>query len=125
MSARSSRRRQRPRPDAAIPQTAAETRTRPLWPLLPALFLAVLVAYQPVWRGGLLWDDGGHLTRAGLRSTTGLWRIWFDLGATQQYYPMAHSAFWLFHRLWGDDTLGYHLVNISLHALSAFLVAVL
>ena len=84
-----------------------------------------MAVYQPVWHGGLLWDDGGHLTRAALRSTAGLWRIWFDLGATQQYYPVVHSAFWTFQRLWGYDTLGYHLVNISLHATSAFLIALI
>jgi Flp pilus assembly protein TadD len=68
-----------------------------------------------------VWDDDAHLTSVGLRSLSGLWRIWFDVGATQQHYPLAHSAFWLMHRLWGDTTLGYHLVNITLHASSAFL----
>jgi tetratricopeptide (TPR) repeat protein len=81
-----------------------------------------LAAYHPAWTGGRLWDDDAHLTPATLQSLHGLWRIWFDLGATQQYYPVAHSAFWLMHRLWGDNTLGYHLVNITLHATSAFLV---
>ena len=33
-----------------------------------------------------------------------------------------HSAFWVMHRLWGDATLGYHLVNIVLHATSAWLL---
>jgi tetratricopeptide (TPR) repeat protein len=36
-----------------------------------------------------------------------------------------HSAFWLQHRIWGDRTTGYHLVNIVLHATSAFLVFVI
>ena len=58
-----------------------------------------------------------------LRSWHGLYRIWFELGATQQYYPLLHSAFWVEHRLWGDATLGYHLVNIVLHAAAALLVA--
>ncbi len=46
----------------------------------------------------------------------------FDLGATQQYYPLLHSAFWLEHRLWGDAVFGYHLTNVLLHALAALLV---
>jgi len=73
----------------------------------------------------MLWDDDRHVTRSDLRSTEGLWRIWFDLGATQQYYPVAHTAFWIQHRLWGDATLGYHLVNIVLHGSSAFLIGLI
>ena len=34
-----------------------------------------------------------------------------ELGATQQYYPVLHSAFWLEHRLWGDAAVGYHLAE--------------
>jgi protein O-mannosyl-transferase len=83
---------------------------------------ATLVAYLPVWRAGLIWDDDGHVTRADLRSLRGLWRIWFEPGATQQYYPLLHSAFWLEHRLWGDAPLAYHLANLALHALVALLL---
>ncbi|UCE64069.1 MAG: glycosyltransferase family 39 protein, partial [Nitrospirota bacterium] len=86
-----------------------------------AVFAVTLAAYQPAWHGGPLWDDGAHITRTELRSAEGLGRIWFELGATQQYYPLTHSAFWLQHRLWGDETSGYHLINILLHALSAVL----
>ncbi|MDE3165018.1 MAG: tetratricopeptide repeat protein, partial [Acidobacteriota bacterium] len=89
------------------------------------LLLAVLIAYRPAWNGGRIWDDDAHLTRPELRSLGGLWRIWFELGATQQYYPLAHSAFWTEAQLWGDHLLGYHLVNIFLHALSAFLIFVI
>ena len=84
--------------------------------------VAVFLVYQPAWQGGFLWDDDGHVTRPELRSWHGLWRIWFDIRATQQYYPLLHSAFWLQHQLWGDGTLGYHLVNIGLHCLAAVLV---
>jgi tetratricopeptide (TPR) repeat protein len=76
----------------------------------------------PALRGSLLWDDASHVTRLDLQSLHGLWRIWFDLGATQQYYPLLHTAFWLEHRLWGDAVLGYHLTNVLLHALAACLV---
>ncbi|HEY0673126.1 MAG TPA: tetratricopeptide repeat protein [Longimicrobiales bacterium] len=43
-------------------------------------------------------------------------------GATQQYNPLAHSAFWLQYQLWGESYLGYHLANIALHASSAWLI---
>ena len=66
------------------------------------IFCATLIAYLPALRGGLLWDDAAHLTRPDLQSFHGLWRIWFDLGATQQYYPLLHSAFWLEHHIWGN-----------------------
>ena len=87
-----------------------------------SILCATLVAYLPALRGGLLWDDSSHVTRPDLQSLHGLWRIWFDLGATQQYYPLLHSAFWMEHRMWGDAVLGYHLTNIALHAASACLV---
>jgi tetratricopeptide (TPR) repeat protein len=86
------------------------------------IFCATLAAYLPALRGGVLWDDSSHLTTPGMQSSHGLWRIWFELGATQQYYPLLHSAFWLEHRMWGDAVVGYHLTNVVLHALSACLV---
>ena len=63
---------------------------------------AVLAAYSPALAGAFLWDDDAHVTRPELRSLSGLARIWLDLGATQQYYPLLHSAFWIEHRLWGN-----------------------
>ena len=63
------------------------------WLFAAALVVAVFLAYQPAWRGGFIWDNQAHVTRPELRSWHGLDRIWFDLGATQQYYPLLHSAF--------------------------------
>jgi hypothetical protein len=68
-------------------------------------FAAALVAYWPALRGSPLWDDTSHITRPDLQSVQGLWRIWFDLGATQQYYPLLHSFFWVEHLFWGDAVL--------------------
>ena len=86
------------------------------------LLAAVLFAYFPALRGGFLWDDDAHVTPLKLRSLHGLWRIWFEVGATQQYYPVLHSAFWLEHRLWGDSVLGYHVANAALHAAASWLL---
>ena len=109
-------------PQPEIPSPKVSLRDAGMWGLL---LLATLVVYLPALRGGLLWDDNMHVTRPELQSLHGLWRIWFDLGATQQYYPLLHSAFWLEHRLWGDSVLGYHLTNVALHAAAACMVVLL
>ena len=85
------------------------------------IFCATLAAYGPVYRAGLIWNDEDYVTKPELQSLHGLERIWFEVGATQQYYPALHSAFWLEHRLWGDAPWGYHLTNVLLHALAASL----
>jgi len=92
------------------------------WLLGLLLVAAVVFAYQPAWQAGFIWDDDAHVTRPELRSLNGLAHIWMQLGATQQYYPLVHSVFWVEHRLWGDSTAGYHLINILLHAFSALLL---
>ena len=90
-----------------------------------ALIAAAVAAYWPALGGGLVWDDDAHLTRGALQGWDGLWNIWFTPGATQQYYPVLHSAFWLEHWLWGDATLGYHLANVLWLAVAALLLVVL
>src|ERR1700675_4985684 len=50
------------------------------------LLLVTVIAYTPALNGGLLWDDDQHVTKPALQSFHGLWRIWFDLGSTAQYY---------------------------------------
>jgi tetratricopeptide (TPR) repeat protein len=87
-----------------------------------ALPVAAVAAYWPALMGGFIWDDDGHVTRPELRSLHGLWRIWTEPGATQQYYPVLHSAFWLEHRMWGDSALGYHLLNVALHLCACVLL---
>jgi tetratricopeptide (TPR) repeat protein len=89
------------------------------------IFGLVLAIYWPALRGAMLWDDPAHVPRPDLQSWQGLGRIWTDLRATQQYYPVLFSAFWVEHLLWGDNTLGYHLVNVVFHTLSCCLLALL
>ena len=95
------------------------------WLFVIALIAAVFLAYEPAWQGGFIWDDDYFVTKPELQSWYGLFRIWFDPGATLGYYPLLHSAFWIQHWLWGNATLGYHLVNIMLHATAAVMVALI
>ncbi len=88
-----------------------------------AIFCLTLLAYLPALSGGFIWNDSDYVTAPALRSLEGLGRIWTQPGATQQYYPLLHSAFWIQHRLWGDHPFGYHLVTVLLHAGSAVLFA--
>lgn len=86
------------------------------------LVVLCVLAYHPAIHGGFLWDDTAHVTKPELRSLAGLARIWFELGATQQYYPALHSAFWVEHRLWGEAPVAYHWLNVLLHAAAAGLL---
>jgi len=98
----------------------------PTWARRPLvgglLLLAALVTYAPTLNGGFIWDDDAHVTAPALRSPAGLLKIWTDPRATQQYYPLTHSVFWLEHRLWGDNPLGYHVLNVALHVVAAVFV---
>ena len=110
-----------PSPNPPVAPASSATMRRDV--LFGALLVcAVCAAYFPAINGGFLWDDNAHVTQPELRSLAGLARIWFELGATQQYYPVLHSAFWIEHRLWGDAVVGYHLVNLTLHVTAACLV---
>jgi tetratricopeptide (TPR) repeat protein len=132
-----------PAPDRALDPLSAMPRNWPvesssaLRPAKPAwagpgaagsaavLAAATLLAYSPALTGRFLWDDDAHVTKPALRTLNGLWRIWFEAGATQQYYPLLHTAFWAEHRLWGDSVLGYHLINVALHTVSAWLLVLI
>jgi protein O-mannosyl-transferase len=86
------------------------------------LVIVTMLAYLPAWNGTPIWDDDAHLTKQELRSLQGLGRIWTQPSATQQYYPLVHTMFWVEHQLWGDWPAGYHLLNILLHCASALLL---
>ena len=104
----------------AKPQVRSrEKSSQRVWLFALALIAITAAAYLPAWNGKLIWDDNRHITQPALRSWQGLADIWTRVGATQQYYPLVHSFFWIEQKLWGDSVLGYHLVNILLHSLGA------
>ena len=92
---------------------------------LPALAILALtlVAYVPVLKCGFIWDDDSYVTsNQTLRTVDGLRRIWCEIKATPQYYPLVHTSFWLEYHLWGLKAAGFHLTNVLLHGLAAILL---
>ncbi|HUG92601.1 MAG TPA: tetratricopeptide repeat protein [Planctomycetaceae bacterium] len=88
-----------------------------------AILLAVFAAYLPAVGGDFLWDDDAYVSQnPTLRDADGLRRIWFEFGATPQYYPLVFTSFWIEYHLWGAAPAGFHLVNILLHGLNALLL---
>ena len=86
------------------------------------LIAATVLAYQRVWHAGFIWDDDSFLTQnATIKSADGLYRMWIS-AATPDYYPVTYGMMWLEWRLWGGHALGYHLVNVLLHGVSAALL---
>ncbi|HEX3718930.1 MAG TPA: tetratricopeptide repeat protein [Verrucomicrobiae bacterium] len=111
------------------PKPLSRGASSPLRPPIPGWFWSVIlaalviIAYLPAFSGGFIWDDDSYVTQNfNLRDLAGLGRIWFAPATMPQYYPLAHSSFWLEYHLWGLNPFGYHCVNILLHALAAILL---
>jgi len=90
--------------------------------IISLILAATLCAYLPAYRAGFIWDDDAYVTNnPTLTSIDGLRRIWFEVGATPQYYPLVFTTFWIERHLWGLTPAGYHVVNVLLHLIAALL----
>jgi hypothetical protein len=99
----------------------------PEWKLM-LIHAAIIVAaglwiYWPALNGDWLWDDTMYVSQNPLLNDPAhLWKTWFQPGRFIEYYPIEQTVQWVQWQLWGNYTLGYHLTNLGLHLLSAFLV---
>jgi tetratricopeptide (TPR) repeat protein len=91
------------------------------WLFILAVFAVLLLAYQPVWRAGFIWDDDSHLTAnpciVGPLGFKGIWT-----SAAANYFPLVTTTLWVLHALWGLNPLPYHLVNVLFHTAGAVLL---
>jgi protein O-mannosyl-transferase len=93
----------------------------PMWLLGVLLVLGTVLAYQPVWRAGFIWDDDQHLTNNPcVVGPAGLSGIWTSSAA--RICPLVLTSFWVQHKLWGLQPLPYHLFTLLLHAGSALVL---
>lgn len=87
------------------------------------LIIIISSVYSPTLSNSFIWDDDFHLTQNPfLMDIEGMKRIWFDLRALPQYYPMISTSFWIEHKIWGFDPFGYHAGNILIHCINSFLI---
>ena len=89
------------------------------------LVLLVVVSYLPALAAGFVWDDALIIQSDLLQDRSGLWPIWFApdrLTNEVHYWPVVYSSFWLENQLWGHNPIGYHAVNIGLHAINTLLL---
>jgi tetratricopeptide (TPR) repeat protein len=94
-----------------------------MWPLAFGLVALTLLVYWPTLQNGFVSDDREYVVNNfSLRSSAGLYNIWFKIGTIQQYYPLVFTTFWGEYQLWGLHPAGYHAVNMLLHAMAAILV---
>jgi tetratricopeptide (TPR) repeat protein len=110
------------KPSGSLAEFLRPSRNR-AWLLGLLLVAATLLAYQPAWQAGFIWDDDEYVTdNPLLTAPDGLRRIWFSLDSPSQYFPLTYTVFRIERSLWGLNPAGYHWVNILLHAVNALLV---
>ena len=83
-----------------------------------------LLCYIPALSGPFIWDDNhmlynNPLIHAGFPD--GLFDFWFS-AKNFDFFPLTSTTLWIEWRLWGVNPMGYRVVNILLHGLSAVLI---
>ena len=94
-------------------------------PAVLAIALLVAVSYFPALQGGFVWDDVIFSEEPVIHSPDGLRSIWFspaDIRNEGHSWPLVYTSFWLEHKVWGLNPLGYHAVNILLHLVNCLLL---
>jgi hypothetical protein len=93
-----------------------------LWPGTALIVLITSFAYVPALSGGFILDDDVYLTANKLiKAPDALSKFWFTTEPLD-YYPVSNTTLWLKWRLWGMQSIGYHVTNLVLHIVEALLV---
>ena len=93
-------------------------------PLL-AFLATIFVFYFPALSGEFIWDDSIFSKEETIHRWSGLWDIWFapsEIAREGHYWPITYTTFWLEHKLFGLNPLGYHIVNCILYFINVVLI---
>ena len=99
-------------------------RLRTAWPWA-ALLLMVAAVYWPALFADFVWDDTVFILQsAQIKAWSGLLDIWFNADWSNElhFWPLLNSSFWLDHKLWGFNPVGFHATNILLHGINTLLL---
>jgi hypothetical protein len=95
------------------------------WAALPVVCMLLMIGllYSPSLHAGFIWDDHDFYITGNplLPLPDGLYRIWFT-DEPVDYYPLVYSTWWFAWRAFHDAPMGYHLINILLHAANGVLL---
>ena len=83
----------------------------PAWLLAALLVIVTVLAYQPVWHAGFIWDDDKYVTEISRCAASG---GWLRSGLTHRHAPVLSAGPHVIldgDHLWGLNPLGYHLVT--------------
>src|SRR5262249_15565908 len=72
--------------------------------------------------GEYIWDDDEWLTQ---NQAVLHWNTFLDLwtpGKTPHFFPLVTSSYWIEHKLWGLNPVGYHITNLLLHIASSLIL---
>ena len=90
-----------------------------------AFLAAIFVFYFPALSGEFIWDDVLFSEEKTIHDWSSLWDIWFapsEIAGEGHYWPITYTTFWLEHKLFGLNPLGYHIVNCTLYFINVVLI---
>ena len=109
--------------------SAGSSRTRLRWPardgvaVYAGLGLLAIVVFIPAFFAAFLWDDVIIVDLH--KQVGGFADIWLNpsfIESEGHYWPVVYTMFWVEYLLWGVDPVGYHVVNVVLHAANTMLI---
>lgn len=87
-----------------------------------AIVLLSGLLYLPSIHGSMIWDDTFLIKGSGLDGATTVAQCFKSWFLWNYYRPLTEASFVVEHRIWGDNTFGYHLTNLLLHVLTTAII---